>query len=151
MNKANVRAFSLGMLFVTFLLALLLPFFPENDSEAKRTNEQALQEAEEKISHLQKTIAQLEKEKQQLEKQINPQDAEHKEEKQDPVPLEIVAGMTNDDVAELLRRKNLIDSEQEFKQFMITEGYDRKIQIGIHILYPNMSYDSIARTITNSQ
>lgn len=56
--------------------------------------------------------------------------------------------MTNDDVVELLYEKNIITDQEHFKQFMIEHGYDRKLQVGTYILYPNMSRETIAKIIT---
>lgn len=149
MNKTNVRAFSLGILFATIFFSCFL-FFQEEEIEEPVQESEKSHETTAEIERLTDRITTLERENRKLQKTIRSLEEKTEQPAFEPVLIEIHAGMTNDDVVELLGAKNLIADDGMFKQFMIEHGYDRKIQVGTYILYPEMSHEAIAETITKS-
>jgi len=149
MNKRTVRAFSLGILVTTITFAVLLYFLDEPTAELA-TSDDEKREMTAEIENLTTTIARLEEENHELKDKIRSLEEKAKEPPPEPVLIEIHAGMTNDDVVELLYEKNIITDKAHFKQFMVEQGSDRKLQVGTYILYPNMPRETIAKIITKS-
>jgi hypothetical protein len=64
--------------------------------------------------------------------------------------LEIKSGMNSSEIAELLAKHNIVANKEEFEQFMITNNYQTKIQLGIFVLNNEMSYEEISKILTKS-
>ncbi|WP_409301691.1 hypothetical protein [Peribacillus sp. SCS-155] len=62
--------------------------------------------------------------------------------------LQIKAGMTTGDIAELLYKERIINDEDAFQQYMNGQNLNEKIQIGIYVVTKDMTISQIAKTIT---
>lgn len=59
--------------------------------------------------------------------------------------------MTTGEISLQLRNAEIIEDEVEFEQFLIKNGYNTKVQIGIFQLHNKMTYEEIAKIITKNK
>jgi hypothetical protein len=64
--------------------------------------------------------------------------------------LEVGSGMSSGEIADLLAANKIIESQREFRQFLISNKYQTNIQVGTFELTNEMSYQQIAKIITKN-
>jgi len=74
-------------------------------------------------------------------------DANKDESKKTFVKFEIAAGMTSEDVANLLKHKGVIEDSKAFNQYLIQNNYTTDINVGKYEVEKFASYEDIAETI----
>lgn len=159
MNRKAIRYFSFGMMFTIVSIFCYIHFF---HTIGIQDTKQILQKngyrivKEKEYEDLQQKIASLEEKNKQLVQNLanrNVNQEKPKEEKEnveETVTLVIKKGMTLEEISNLLKQMKIISDKEKFKQYMINEKYDRKIQVGKFILKKDMNYTEIAELITSS-
>lgn len=155
-NKYRLRAFSFGIIFTVAVIGTYYYFFMniEQTTVAAPTIEQAKKVvvAHDFVVLTKKEHLKLEQANEQLktlkEQQKKQPEKEKQEKKIETYTLKVKTGMTSDDIAQLLKKAQIIDSERDFIDFMAINGYSKSIQLGSFKLTDEMSYEQIAKTIT---
>lgn len=153
MNKRSVRAFSLGILFAALLL-FINGLGKETDVSAKKAKEVLTNEGFVVISKKDYDMlsAAQTKEVPEIteEQKVETKVPEKEEVKVIHFALEIKSGMSTEEISAKLKQANVIDNENNFKQFLIDNGYHTKVQVGTFELNSSMDFEKIAKTITKS-
>ncbi|MCA1064514.1 hypothetical protein QTG56_23180 (plasmid) [Rossellomorea sp. AcN35-11] len=63
--------------------------------------------------------------------------------------LNIIEGMSSEEVAAILYRNKIIKDANDFTLYLGESGFERKIQLGTYLLNDQMTYEDIGRRITN--
>lgn len=174
MNRQSLRAFAFGMLFSVSAIGSYYFIF-EDKREVNLTDEEAKEllkssgfevltakEFEEvkkaaiedyaKEQEKSKEIEDKEKaENETIEENEEQEDSTDKEEEKVlTYELEIKSGMSTAEISSLLVNAGIIGDAAEFEQYLISENYNTKVQVGTFELTNKMSIDEIARIITKS-
>jgi len=159
MNKSKLRWFSSGIFFTVCIMSLVY-FFQAGKDEDISINEAKNALVAEDYVVLKK--AEYQTIQDQIKAQNKPQKSEDEEAQQSEKPieenntsgsivqyqLEIVSGMTLNDIATLLADHKIIQDKTAFTNLLINEGYDKKIQLGSYALTSQMTDKEIADIIT---
>lgn len=170
MNKYSIRSFAFGIL-VTVCLIGLVYFGQDNNIKGKNNIEvsKTLLEksgfvviSKSEYTNLQnKTSKQsevIQKDEKKKEK-VATQELVKKEGKNDEVPvednlinyqLEVVSGMTSNEIAKILADQKIVEDEAAFANYLAENGYQTKIQLGSYSLTNKMNAEQIAKMITKS-
>ncbi|WP_442594937.1 hypothetical protein [Neobacillus sp. D3-1R] len=162
MNKRSVRAFSLGIILAVSLLGWFYFNLDQKPKEKNLTVQDAKKMLEsenylifsskEYEADKAKTIADtIEKNKQEWKQST-------KEAKKEPATqkttiryhLEVVSGMTSNDIVDRLYEAEIIKDPDEFQHFLDDHQYSTKIQLGVFEVTSDMSLEQIAKIITKS-
>lgn len=159
MNKQGIRAFSFGIIFTISIIGSYYFYFNQpSKSQIKLSSAKQL---------LQKNGYVI-LSKKEYKKVINKQASESAKsgglkiqksptQTSDNVPsvrtfhLQIVSGMTSEDIGHILAVQKIIENEGEFQQYLISHQYHTKIQLGSYDLTNKMDYEQIAKTITKNR
>ncbi|MCQ6273692.1 aminodeoxychorismate lyase [Bacillus sp. V3B] len=167
MNKRNVRSFAIGVFLSIFLIGLF--YFFQNDT---KQDEDDLEEArafleengyiileDSEYSTLQEkaTIPKDIPTQEQVEEKVEEPNKSNQEDDVDDdqsahmiinYQLEIVSGMTSNEIAKILTQNHIVQDETSFANFLINHGYHTDIQLGSFPLTNQMSFEQIANMIT---
>ncbi|WP_345239686.1 hypothetical protein [Pontibacillus salipaludis] len=161
--KHTLRAFALGLLTATSLLAFA--YSQQDLNEAKATEpskEDAKALLEEKgyvVLTENKWTKLTEEASSAKESSTNTQDNEETEQKatQDDTSesskvnaykLSIQEGMVPEDISQALAENNIIEDAEAFRQYLTENEFSRYIQIGEYTVVDQMSFLEIAKIIT---
>lgn len=168
MNKRNVRSFAIGV-FLSVSLIGFFYFFQYEPRQGAYDLEDARALLEEKgYVTLEKSEYSALQEKAVLPNEATPQEQEKKEveepnegtqEKEavnedqsaDKIinyQLEIVSGMTSNEIAKILAQNKIVQDETAFAKFLINHDYQTDIQLGSFPLTNQMSFEQIANMIS---
>jgi hypothetical protein len=158
MNKQGIRAFSLGIIFTVSVIGSYYFYFnnqsgPSNFSQTKSLLEKKgytvltkteYQKLNEKNKQPQKqTKVQF---KNQHNNQTTTQENDNK-----TYHLQVIAGMSSGEIANLLAEQKIIENAGEFQQYLTNHHYETKVQLGSYDLTNKMDYEQIAKIITKSE
>ncbi len=68
-----------------------------------------------------------------------------------PVSIEIISGMTSEDVAYLLKEKGVLEDVRAFNQFLKQNNYTTRIRVGIFPIEKFAAYQDIADVIVSKK
>lgn len=173
MNKQNMRSFAFGIFITVCLIGSV--YLGQDDEKGKASgiaNSKSLLEKngyvvlsknefnglQEKAGNQNKNTGIEEKTETSPEKtQKEPQKEEiTNNEGQAAAPsvkeyqLEVISGMSSNEIARVLAENNIISSDTEFDNYLKQNNYQTKIQIGSYSITNQMSYEQIAKIITKS-
>jgi hypothetical protein len=167
MNKRSVRSIAIGI-FLSSLLIGLFYFF----QQGPRQKEYSLEDARTLLEGKGYTILENSKYKTLQEKATIPNDATPQEQGREEVEkstestqgkvvndeqstdmiinyqLEIVGGMTSNEIAKILVQNKIVQDETAFANFLIDRDYHTDIQLGVFPLTNQMSFEQIANMIS---
>ncbi len=154
MNRLNVRFFSIGML-VASIIIFLYGFFFENDtakSESTAEKEGYTLVEKDRLDLFKEKIAGLEAENAELKKTIeeskNAPTNTAEQEKEQVFMFEIREGMSLEDIARGLAGIHIITDQNDFINFMVQNGYEKRVQPGQYEFKQGISNQEIADMIT---
>ncbi|MFE8702462.1 aminodeoxychorismate lyase [Cytobacillus sp. FJAT-54145] len=175
MNRQSLRAFAFGMLFSVSAIGSYYFIFEDKrevnltDEEAKellkssgfevltvKEFEEAKKAAIEGYAKEQELSKEVEEKKEKADNERIEENEEQEdftdeeEEKVLTYELEIKSGMSTAEISSLLANAGIIGDAAEFEQYLISENYNTKVQVGTFELTNKMSKDEIARIITKS-
>lgn len=152
--KYFMRGLGLGVLLTTLILSFAFRF---SDSY-KMSQDKIIAEAKklglvekDKDNNINiKEIIKKDKDKDKDKEELpsSPLATEASKEKRD-IQIEIKSGMSSEDVTKLLLRENIIKDQEEFNEYIVANGYARKIKIGKFSISTEDSYEDIVQIITN--
>ncbi|MEK6454741.1 hypothetical protein [Caldifermentibacillus hisashii] len=154
MNRLNVRFFSIGMLVASIIIFLYGFFFENNSAKSEPT---AVKEGytlveKDRLDLFKEKIAGLEKENAELKKTIEESKnapTNTAEQGQDQVFMfEIREGMSLEDIARGLVGIHIITDQNDFINFMVQNGYEKRVQPGQYEFKQGISNQEIANMIT---
>jgi hypothetical protein len=173
MSKTGFQAFAAGMIVATSVLGITY-FFSENQSaaaDAKKTETTAsevesyltdngkisisTEEYEELLASKDAAVqqsAQTEQNQETAVKEEKPkteEPAKEKEEQAITYKLNVSAGMTTNEISNMLEQNGIISDSFEFDQFLIKNGYHQKVQLGTFDVKKGMSFQQLAEVLTN--
>ncbi|WP_067836940.1 hypothetical protein [Amphibacillus sediminis] len=151
--KQPIRHFALGVLTATIILAFQYIYFNTEDDvklEKSEPSEQEMIDALEQLGYFISLEEPIYNESTEATSD-NEADSENDQGISSAdiyqFTLTIRPGMTITQVADFLIMANLIDSHEQFADYLAENGYDRNIQIGQFQLASDMSLDEIVETI----
>lgn len=155
-NKYRLQAFSFGVIFSVAVIGTYYYFFMNNEQTtvAAPTIEEAKKVvvAHDFVILTKKEHHDLEQANEQLstlkEQQKKKSEQDKQEKKVKTYTLQVKTGMTSEDIAQLLKKAEMIDSERDFIDYMAINGYSKSIQLGSFTITDKMSYKEIAKIIT---
>lgn len=159
MNKRNIRAFSFGIIFAVSLLGSY-HFYFDSDRFSEKDAKHFLKDrgykvlTNEEFNKLTKTVQEKETKGSRPVKEKPSDDEEKSGDSGDPViiyRLEVKSGMNSEEIAIQLAANKIIADQKDFEQFLESNGYNTKIQLGIFELTNKMSHEEIANIITKSK
>lgn len=151
--KQPIRHFALGILTATIVLAFQYIYFNTEDDvklEKSEPSEQDMIDALEQLGYFVSLEEPIYNESTEATSD-NEADSENDQGTRSAAiyqfTLTIRPGMTITQVADFLIMANLIDSHEQFADYLAEHGYDRNIQIGQFQLASDMALDEIVETI----
>jgi hypothetical protein len=169
MSKVGYRAFAAGMIVATSVLGITY-FFSDNqsaDASKKEVTESDVEsfltnngkisvtteEYEQLLASKDKEVQQDQTEQKQesTEKVETPATEEPEKEKEDQVityNLTVTAGMTTNEISNLLEQNGIIKDSFDFDQFLIKGGHHQKIQLGTFEVKKGMNFFQLAEILT---
>ncbi|HYK74525.1 MAG TPA: hypothetical protein VEV44_15630 [Pseudoneobacillus sp.] len=161
MNKRSIRAFSLGIFFAVSIVGSFYLTFDEKPKEKNISIQDAKKVLKDK-NYLIYSQEEFEAKKERLVEETtekNKKENKQKEEQKNDTTtesttityhLEIVSGMTSNDIVDRLYEAEIIKNPNEFQRFLDNHQFSTKIQLGIFVIKSNMSLEQIAKIITKS-
>jgi hypothetical protein len=160
MNKHTLRAFSFGMIFaVSATAAYNLNFAKENPQKVNiSTAKQILNKDGYVIlpkAEFKKLTEQAPKPKiEETKKNTETTDNRAGNSTQSSIinyQLTIDKGMGTNQIGIILAAAKIIDDKKAFEEYLVSNNYQTRIQLGTYDLTNNMGYEQIAKIITKSK
>lgn len=148
--KQMMRAFSIGVLVSTLLLAAGYFFLMEERTAAEPVA--SVPTEKEMISQLEKNgytvtlVTEDDVEPEEETSEIN-EEQQEKQEKEE-LNIQIKKGMTLSDIVNKLEKSHIVEDGEAFSIYMNEQGYSTRIQLGTFTLHEEMSYKEIASQLT---
>lgn len=156
--KQIIRAFALGLATATALLTFTYYQTQEPTESKALTDQEAIQHLEDKGYKVlsqnsealkqEKTDEQTEKQTSQKMSKEKPLNKPEKKVEGKPYELTIEPGMLSSSISKELGQAGLIEDRAAFEVFLKDNSYSRSIQIGTYMLKPDMTFEEIAKKIT---
>lgn len=165
MSKTGFRTFAAGIIFSTSVLggtyllsdkeqatAKVEKKITDADIEAylKNNNKMAI-DTDEYAEFLATKNATAQKETTKVAEEPKTEEATKVEEKKEEVvsyKIAIKDGMTTSEVSDALELNGIIDSSKEFDQFLISNDFHTKVQLGTFEVKKGMTFEQLADVIT---
>ncbi|MBM7650040.1 polyhydroxyalkanoate synthesis regulator phasin [Bacillus ectoiniformans] len=165
MNRQSTRAFAAGLLTASAALLIYSQTAdePNSGTDAMKTalEQQKFTVLTQSEAAQQKTkIAELESEVDRLQKQLESNSTKTPEASDETKPkakkadsksltLTISPGMPSSEIGEALEKAGMINSAQQFNDYLTENGYAAKLQVGTHEIHSTMSLKEMAIILTS--
>lgn len=169
MSKTGFQAFAAGMIVATSVLGITY-FFSDNQSATADTSKQKITESEvesyltnngkisieteeyEQLLASKEAVQQSKTEQKEttenVETPTSKEPAKEKEEQAETYKFYVRAGMTTNQISDILEQNGIIEDSFAFDQFLIKGGYHKKIQLGTFHVKKGMDYYQLADVLT---
>ncbi|MDP4085218.1 MAG: aminodeoxychorismate lyase [Bacillota bacterium] len=163
MNKRGLRAFSFGIIFtISMLGSYYYTFNKQPVNQLNQKNAKALLQKNGYVILSESEFSKIKKNtvpNKAVPKRSETQNSKKQQVTPPPNPttsnvtyrLQVVSGMTSEEIAHILAEQKIIENEREFQSYLITHNYHTKVQLGSYDLTNKMDYSQIAKTITKTK
>ncbi|SDK54719.1 endolytic transglycosylase MltG [Sediminibacillus albus] len=156
--KQPIRAFALGLLAATLLLAFAFYFDGNKNEPAKDMTASDMINHLEQEGYVVKSADEIQAERQSNEQQKQKEEEQTEENSQaekqqaedspESIELEIESGTSTEEIVDVLYQSGIIEDKQSFTSYLIDKNYSTKVQIGQFTIHESMTYQEIANEIT---
>ncbi|OES44363.1 endolytic transglycosylase MltG [Domibacillus iocasae] len=147
MIKQSIRSFGFGLLASS--ASLFIFSYIEKNEPAELSTEEIIQLLKEDGYNIQKSIPEKEAESASDPQETNETKKQAEEPAVRPITMSVEPGMSSNEIAAKLKELGVIEQEAAFNQYLTTNGYADKLQVGSYTFQNEMTDKEIAEVLTN--
>ena len=97
-----------------------------------------------------KDAAEIDNKKEETKEAVRDEKKSEDDKSKKPYSLKIERGYSSDRVARILEDAGVIDNAAAFDRYLCSNGYDKRISVGLYQIPAGADYSTVAKLITNS-